>query len=93
MDPFSEAVKRRGENLAKPLKESLFFFFLCEFKVVSSRHTIAAAIVKRVAYPSKPLLSLLSKLSDFLIMFWLGFRSCFYSRKGRRVRRGRGEGK
>lgn len=83
--------KKRGEFSKTP--ERIIFFSLCEFKVVSSRHTMAAAIVKQVAYPGKPLLSLLSKLSGFLIMFWLLFRACFYSRKGGRVRRGRGKGK
>lgn len=83
--------KKRGEFSKTP--ERIIFFSLCEFKVVSSRHTMAAAIVKQVAYPGKPLLSLLSKLSGFLIMFWLLFRACFYSSKGGRVRRGREKGK
>lgn len=48
--------KKRGEFSKTP--ERIFFVVLCPFKVVSSRHTIAAAaIVKHVAYPSKPLLS------------------------------------
>jgi len=62
-EPFSGAVKRRGENLAKPLKES-FFFPRCEFHVVSGQSG-AAAIVKQVAHPCKALLSLLSRLSGF----------------------------
>lgn len=60
---------------------------------MSSCHTIVAAIVKQVAYPSKPLLSLLSRLSGFLIMLWLVFRTCFYSRKRQEGEKGERGGK
>lgn len=90
---FQRGSEKKRREFSKTPERIFFFFFLCEFKVVNSCHTTEAAIVKQVAYPSKPLPSLLSKLSGFLIMFWLVFRTRFYSRRGGRVRSGRGKGK